>query len=338
MENSLASALNIADAKAKYDENIKNILSDKEILAWLLKNAAMEFADLSIKEIIECIEGEAEISTVEVNPGETNKTEESPRKIIGTKNEDKVPNEGTIYYDIRFYAYVPKEGKRIKIILNLEAQKEFYPGYQIVTRGVFYGGRMISAQLGTEFEIPDYDDLKKVYSIWICVEAPQYIGNSISSYSLEKKDIVVGIPDNRQAYDKLSVVMICLNEKMERETEFLDMMNTLLSRTMDVEQKKKELEEKFHLSMESKLGERVRLMCNLSDLVERDAEKRGERRGEIKGEIKGKEEERKNSVRVMLEMLRDIGYSIDEASEWVAMKLQMELEEVYKIAEKSRGM
>ena len=132
--------------------------------------------------------------------------------------------------------------------------------------------------------------------------------------------------------------MICLNEKMERETEFLDMMNTLLSRTMDVEQKKKELEEKFHLSMESKLGERVRLMCNLSDLVERDAEKRGERRGEIKGEIKGKEEERKNSVRVMLEMLRDIGYSIDEASERVAMKLQMELEEVYKIAEKSRGM
>ena len=338
MVNSLASALNIADAKAKYDENIKNILSDKEILAWLLKNAATEFADLTIEEIMECIEGEPEISTVEVNPGETNKIKESPRKITGTKNEDKVPNEGTIYYDIRFYAYVPKEGKRIKIILNLEAQKEFYPGYQIVTRGVFYGGRMISAQLDTEFEIPNYDDLKKVYSIWICVEAPQYIGNSISSYSLEKKDIVAGIPDNRQAYDKLSVVMICLNEKMESETEFLDMMNTLLSRTMEVEEKKKVLEAKFHIRMESKLGERVNLMCNLSDLVERDAEMRGERKGEIKGEKRGREEERKNSVRVMLEMLRDIGYSMDDACDCVSIKLQMESKEVYEIAEKFWGM
>ena len=329
MKNSLASALNIADAKAKYDENIKNILSDKEILAWLLKNAATEFADLTIEEIIGCIEGEPEVSTVEVNPGGTNKTGEFPRKITGIKNEDKVPNEGTIYYDIRFYAYVPKERKRIKIILNLEAQKEFYPGYQIVTRGVFYGGRMISAQLDTEFEIPNYDDLKKVYSIWICVEAPQYIGNSISSYSLEKKDIVAGIPDNRQSYDKLSVVMICLNEKMEKKTEFLEMMNTLLSQTKTVEEKKRELEEKFHISMESKLGERVNLMCNLSDLVE----ERGIKKGKEEGREEGREEERKNSVRVMLDMLRDIGYSMDDACACVAMKLQMETKEVHKIAE-----
>ena len=272
MENSLAVAINVADSKAEYDENIKNILSEKEVLAWILKSTTSEFEGLSIGEIMECIEGEPEVSTVKVNPGESNNLVDSKRRIIGSKNEDKVSNEGTIAYDIRFYAYVPSKEKRIKIILNLEAQKNFYPGYQIVTRGVFYGGRMISAQLDTEFEIPKYDELKKVYSIWICMDAPQYIGNSISSYSLEKKDIVKGIPDNKQAYDKLSVVLVCLNEKMEKETEFLEMMNTLLSQSMSVERKKKILEEKFHISMNSTLGEKVNLMCNLSDLVEERGE------------------------------------------------------------------
>lgn len=318
MDNSLAVAISVADSKAEYDENIKNILSEKEILAWILKSTTSEFAELSIEKIMKCIEGEPEISKVKVNPGETNVLGNSQRKIVGAKNEDKVPNEGTITYDIRFYAYVPGKKKRIKIILNLEAQKKFYPGYQIVTRGVFYGGRMISAQLNTEFEIPKYDDLKKVYSIWICMEAPQYIGNAIARYSLEKKDIVDGIPDNKQAYDKLSVVLVCLNENMEKRTEFLDMMNTLLSQTMDVEQKKKILEEKFHIGMKSRLGEKVNLMCNLSDLIEE--------RGIAKG--------REDSIHIMVEMLRDVGFTTESAVEQVADKFEMDFEEVYEIVKK----
>lgn len=323
MGNSLTAAIAIADLKAQYDENTKNILSDKEVLAWILQYTTSEFAELSIEEIIQCIEGEPEVSMVRVNPGETNVLKESQRKISGLKNEEKVPNEGTITYDIRFYAYVPGKKRRIKIILNLEAQKNFYPGYQIVTRGVFYGGRMISSQLDTEFEIPDYDDLKKVYSIWICMEAPKYIGNAISSYSMEKKDIVSGIPDNRQAYDKLSVVLVCLNEKMEKRTEFLEMMNTLLSQTMDAEQKKKLLEEKFHISMKSKLGERVNLMCNLSDLVEE--------RGIAKGIEEGRKEGRNDSIRIMLEMLKDMGITIESAVECVAEKFELDSNEVYEI-------
>ena len=313
MENSLAAAVNVANSKAYYDENIKNILSDKEVLSWILKNTTSEFEGLTIEEIMECIEGEPEISSVLVNPGETNVVSNSHRKISGSKNEDKVPNEGTIAYDIRFYAYVPGKERRVKIILNLEAQKKFMPGYQIITRGIFYGGRMISAQLDTEFEIPNYDDLKKVYSIWICVEAPQYIGNSISRYSIGKEDIVEGIPDNRSAYDKLSVVMVCLNEKMEKKTEFLELMNVLLSQTMSVKLKKKILEEKFHMNMESRLGEKVNLMCNLSDLVE----ERGIEKGEIIGTLK---------------LLRSMGYTIESAVERVVSLLEIDSEKVYEIA------
>jgi len=65
-------------------------------------------------------------------------------------NEDKVPGEGEITYDIRFYA-ITKDDKHIKIIINVEAQKNYYPGYDLVTRAMFYCARMLSAQLDTEF-------------------------------------------------------------------------------------------------------------------------------------------------------------------------------------------
>lgn len=92
------------------------------ILAWILKNSTTEFCDLAIERIVECIEGEPEISSVRVKPGETN----TPEKIEGRKNEDKVQAEGTVYYDIRFLAYAPKDNNYIKIVLNLEAQKNLF--------------------------------------------------------------------------------------------------------------------------------------------------------------------------------------------------------------------
>lgn len=44
---------------------------------------------------------------------------------------------------------------------TLEAQQDYTPGYELVTRGIFYGARMLSAQYGTEFVSPYYDDVKK---------------------------------------------------------------------------------------------------------------------------------------------------------------------------------
>ena len=62
--------------------------------------------------------------------------------------------------------------------MNVEAQKKFYLKYRIVTRGIFTGARMLSEQLDREFTDSEYGKLKKVYSIWICMNAPLHIGNS----------------------------------------------------------------------------------------------------------------------------------------------------------------
>ena len=65
------------------------------------------------------------------------------------------------------------EKEQVKIIVNVEMQNKYHTGYDLVTRGIFYAARQISAQLDKEFTVDKndkikYGNLKKVYSIWIC--------------------------------------------------------------------------------------------------------------------------------------------------------------------------
>lgn len=299
MRNEFARNLDLAQAKIQYDEQCKKVLGDKNVLSWILQRTVREYAGMNREEIMKCIEGEPEIGSRRVNPGETNASQ-----ITGMANEDKVNEEGTIFYDIRFFAWIPKSREKIRLIINVEAQKKYHTGYSLTTRGVFYGARMISAQLGTEFEIPEYDKIKKVYSIWICMNAPQYIGNAISEYKLEKTDLIPGIPDRRKEYDKLSVVMVCLNTKKETEDQFLGMLQTLFNTELAEKEKKERLEQEYEIQMENGFGKELSLMCNLSDTVEE--------RGIQKGIEKGK-------LEMLFSLVRDHVLSSADAAKRVGM-------------------
>lgn len=49
--------------------------------------------------------------------------------------ESKIPGEGEFSFDIRFSALTPQKEK-IKIILNIELQKDYHPGYHFCSRGI----------------------------------------------------------------------------------------------------------------------------------------------------------------------------------------------------------
>lgn len=157
MKTELTRRLELSQKMEQYDEHCKNILADKRILAWIMKETMKEFQSLEIDDIMQYIEGSPDVSSIPVDPGMTN----SP-VIHGIGTEGNIPYEGAVYFDIRFMAGLPK--KETGIIVNLEAQKEMRRGYSIVTRGIFYGARMISAQMGTEFTAPDYQKIKKFFS------------------------------------------------------------------------------------------------------------------------------------------------------------------------------
>lgn len=288
MRNELAGDIGLAAGKSQYDAYCKRILANKVILAWILRYSVKEFAHMRIAEIKKCIGDDIQISKVRVSPGMTNTPE--PEKISGGAQEDKVPGEGEVYYDIRFSVYLPGQKEKVKMIINVEAQKDSYPGYEIPSRGIYYGARMISAQKGTEFSGSDYDRIKKVYSIWICMNAPDHIGNAVSEYSIVKKDHIPGIPDRIEAYDKLTVVQICLNPKSKKGNRLTEMLNILFSVEMNAGEKMRKLEQDFHILMEQKIEKELNQMCNLSDYVVEVGLKKGMEQGIKQGMEQGVEQ------------------------------------------------
>ena len=61
------------------------------------------------------------------------------------------------------------------------------------------------------------------------MNAPDYIGNAISTYRMCKEDLIPGIPDQRETYDKLAVVMVCLNPKSKKGDPLTRMLGVLLA-------------------------------------------------------------------------------------------------------------
>jgi len=274
------------DCKDRLDTEVKKVLSDKTVLAWILKYTTSEFAPYTIEKIKECIEGTPEVGTHPVYPKSGQKSRNNPQKkqdakdsapkakesvseaITGSDTVDKVPGEGTITYDIRFYAVTPTKN-RIKLILNVEAQKEFDTGYDLVTRGIFYCARMISAQKGTEFKKSNYNDLKKVYSIWICMNVSKDMEYTITSYKLDKKALY-GNHKKKFRYDLMELVMVCLGreENAKKGNRLHSLLSTLLSPKLTPKEKEKRLSTDFDFETSTELEGGLREMCNLSDLVE----------------------------------------------------------------------
>lgn len=198
-------------------------------------------------------------------------------------NVDKVPGEGEITYDIRFSAVTPSK-ERVKLIINIEAQKKFHPGYDLVTRAIFYCARMLSAQLDTEFVHSNYSDIKKVYSIWICMDAPKYAEYTIMEYKLDKRELY-GHLNNTGRYDLMSAVMICLGseDNMNKGNPLHGMLSTLLSERLTPDEKIERLSKEYDIETSVKVKEGMRIMCNLSDRIEEKGIGRGIEQGWEKG-------------------------------------------------------
>lgn len=317
MKTEIAKDIDAGSEKLRYDAQCKRVLSNKEVLAWILRDSLEEVSGLSIPEIVTCIEGRPSVGETMVGPGGS-----GSEKAAGGNTEDAVPGEGTIYYGIRFLVRVPRNRRLVRILINVEAQKSYYPGYSIVTRGIFYGARMISAQMGTEFQAPDYNGVKKVVSIWVCMEAPGQVGNAISLYRMVKQDLIPGIPDQKESYDKLSVVQICLHEERDCENRMVEMLNTLLSVNLPAKEKKRILSEAYGIHMDTGFGKEIDLMCNLSDYVE----EKGIKKGIKKGIEKGKTEAQMK----MAEKLLHSGKMTDEEILSITDLSKTKLEEIKK--------
>ena len=272
MNTELKNAVNAADSKAQYDTSAKRLLGQKSILAHILVKTVDEFKGMNPKNVIDCIEGTPYISTIPVEPGLTNRANnKNGERLVGFNTENEDINEGLIKFDIVFYVRMPSAGGRKKelsqIIINVEAQKDEPKGYEILNRAIFYVSRLISSQKERDFENSSYNDIKRVYSIWICMNMNE---NSMSHVHLTKENLI-GSYKWKGNLGLLNIIMLRLANELPEHDETYELhrlLGALLSQELTVDEKLNIIGNEYDIPIEENFRKDVSVMCNLSQGIE----------------------------------------------------------------------
>ena len=261
-----------ADKRRKmlYDKACKDVLSEKGIIGHILKTCVKEYKDVPVEDIVnKYIQGTPEVERTLVQPDDN-------ILRIESKHTEEL----------------------IELIINIEAQNDFYPGYPLLKRGIYYCSRMISSQYGTVFTKSHYEKIKKVYSIWVCTNSSKEWEYNIARYGIIEENIIGKAKAKESHYDLLSVVMICLGQKQYTELEgLLRLLNlVLVDNSLNQQEKKNKLAEEFSIRITPGLERGVTEMCNLSEGVER----RGIEKGMALGLAEGREQMANETVIGML--------------------------------------
>ena len=320
MNTEVKNAVKASGKDAQYDAEAKRLLGNKYILAYILKNIVDEFRGMPPADVIPYIEGEPYIGTVPIEPGLTNLTDKDfGQRVVGLNSENSEMNEGMIKFDIVFYAHIPsKDGtpfingasdKPPQIIVNAEAQKDAPKGYKILNRALFYVSRLISSQKERDFTNSNYDDLKRVFSIWICMNAKE---NSTAHIHLSR-DKILGSYDEAGRLDLINIVLIGLSDELPERSEPYELhrlLGALLSRHLTVDEKLNIIKNEYNIPIEESVRKDVDDMCNLSQGIREE------------GMAIGREEGRQQAqTRVILNMHKR-GYSIEQIADVAEISIQ----------------
>lgn len=297
MDTDIKMSVKATDTKAQYDNKAKQLIGHKIILAHILVNTVEEFKGMNPADVVQYIEGEPHIGSVPIDGGVTNV--EKQEKVIGLNTENSEINEGMIRFDIIFYVRI-QDGLS-QIIVNVEAQKAEPSSYDILNRAIFYVSRMISSQKGRDFVKSNYNDIKRVYSIWICMNMDEH---SMSHIHLTRDDII-GSHNWKGDINLLNIVLVGLAEDLPEKTEKYELhrlLGALLSSKLNVDEKLDIIGNEFRIPLESDIRKDVSEMCNLSQGIE----ERGVEKGLAEAAIR----------------MYKKGYSIEQISDILAMDIE----------------
>lgn len=313
MDTDVKNAVQAADQEAQYDNEAKRLLSNKLILAHILVRTVDEFRGMNPKAVVPLIEGEPQIGSVPVEPGLTNQSSgQGAQRVVGLNTESGEIHEGMIRFDIIFYVRT-RDGLS-QIIVNVEAQKDSLTPYSILNRAIFYVCRMVSSQKERDFTSTNYDDIKRVFSIWICMNQEE---DSINYVHLNN-DSLLGSRQWSGKLDMLNVVLVGLARQLPAQGEKHELhrlLGALFSEELSVDEKLNIMEKEYDIPTKGTISEGVNVMCNLSQGIR----ERGEARGEAR--------ERERQYRFFIMNMYRKGYSLAEIAE-IAEKPLREIEAI----------
>jgi len=301
--------------KESFDAVAKELLSNKVIVAHILKACVKELSECTIAEIarkridgpiaVDLIAVDREMPDDDSSDGGTR----ADSKIVGVNTEDVTPSEGSVRFDLLFYVVAGKGKEKRKLIINLEIQSVIDLNYQLMNRVSYYLSRLISRQNRTEFFNAMYDDILKVYSIWVCpvLSGYNYMGRfRFDNYeSSGKPSEWMTMPDSKMN----AVIINFCNKDPDNCHPVMKLLGALLINDKPLEERKKILQDEFKIPMK-KIVKRLEKMDSLGDMYFEAGEKQGLEKGEKlgleKGEKLGLEKGREEMVVKMLGSIRAI--------------------------------
>ena len=137
---------------------------------------------------------------------------------------------------------------------------------------------MISSQQGRDFQKSNYDDIKRVISIWVCMNIPE---NTLDFYRMTNEK-VLGSYDWGGKLDMLNIVVIGLAKEIPEHDEKYELhrlLSVLLSPEMEPMKKCEIIENEYRIQVEDKVREEMNIMCNLGEGLWEEAHAEGREEG-----------------------------------------------------------
>ena len=158
------------------------------------------------------------------------------------------------------------------ILVNIEAQKDELSSYYIQNRAVFYACRMVSSQKERDFMGMNYNDIKKVYTIWICMNQKE---NSLNYLHLTNEKLM-GKTAIEKAGDLIHIILLGLAKNLPPYTEknkLHRLLGALFTNELTADEKISIIESEYNIEAKNELRKDVRKVSGLGEsLVESAAE------------------------------------------------------------------
>lgn len=148
---------------------------------------------------------------------------------------------------------------------------------------------MISSQKTKEFDRSDYDGIKRVYSIWICMNMPE---DSLHSIHLVD-DCAFGKAGLTGGTDLINILFVELAKEVsgaEAGHRLHRLLGALFSKRMAAGKKLEIMDREYAIPLEQDVKEEVNIMCNLGEGIEEEALERGREQGLEQGLEQGREQ------------------------------------------------
>ena len=151
--------------------------------------------------------------------------------------------------------------------MNIEAQKDEPVSYKILNRAIFYVSRLISSQKERDFVNTNYDDIKQVFSIWVCMNMSK---NSLSHFHIVKDEMLEPY-DWKGNADLLNIVMLGVTNELPKHDEKYELhrlIGALLSDRLKENEKLDIIEKEYKIPLSNDFRKEVDTMCNLGQGIE----------------------------------------------------------------------